>query len=487
MIMSKLTKVFILPTLLVFMTSSGAGVSEFVSSGEYERMRELVADCSRPFFPAHLGEEGRGVEKDGGIRLAFYRAGEELRDSYEMVNMAEGEYHRFSDDEWSAIKRGPNTRLESFRVGDELFVSNSTGSAQSCTRLILNADPMKLQVGIGRTTIRTNASILQSEEYREAISGQTGEVVQPEIEPGEGQVVFTLYVDGSPKADHDVIARADIRGPPPAEYRTFGHEHLYHGDIGAEKPTLCIEGQPGGCYGSEPGPFYGTEVIARTDGEGSGSFPIRAGYRGGTEAIFARTTLGGDQLEAGISIVMAHRKFVHFAELFGYNNTVEPSDDFPFLLTGWTDRHYYNHWLRDGSVGGFVRQTLTHVWENDEGRIGSETPRYLQLNDMSLEYGGLFRLEDGNKCSFPGNSDSHKTHSTGVDFDVSPCYTEGPDGRTKISAGACEQGQGLKMDERLLVAQVIGYAGGAVLRHGQGYDRAPYHYHIRYPDPGAGR
>src|SRR5690606_41799716 len=89
-------------------------------------------------------------------------------------------------------------------------------------------------------------------------------------------------------------------------------------------------------------------------------------------------------------------------------------------------------------------------------------------------------LSRSNACMARSHG-SHARHDRGIDFDVSPCYSTGEDGRQKVFAADCESGNHLKINERLLAAHVIGRFGGAILVHSPKSDGAPYHYHIRFP------
>lgn len=427
---------------------------------------KLDAACGASAFPVlnralatrafRLASTQRGVPATPSIEVAGVR----------YVDHGKGAYP------W--IEEAAAGRVESIEAGDySLSVSSKRASDGSCTRVIIRTDPGQLQVGLRENSLRTSERYLQDSTFQGLTGGSSGAVLAPGVEPGEGRVHVKVYQDGQPVPNHPVYVRADHRGLPPQGARTFGHEHLL--SDGGARATLYVQGQPDGAHG------YGMELEVRTNNSGEAEFDVRAGYRGGVEAIIARVQLAGTWHSVARAIVIAQPNMVSFPELFGFDTSPEPSEDFPFLLTGWTDRHYFNHWVQGGLMGQYVMGTMYRVWNRDQARTESGETHYIQLNDMSLEYGGLFRLEDGNRCSDRFDGASHKTHDRGLDFDVSPCYSEGPDGKTKVGADACESGGHRKLDERALVAEIIGYAGGAVFLHSPASDGAPYHYHIRYP------
>lgn len=443
-------------------------VDEFVTSGEYARARAALANCNMVFFPA-MDERDREPLRFASL-IPYMPAGRELRYTYRPLELSEGTVRDHSADyEW--VEKG-DSRWALFESADGSYLISSVSGEMggNCTRLYMKISPPVLQVGLRSSTVKSTESFLQ--EFGDLLpKDYKSTVTLPEVKPGEGEVVIKYYRNGAPVPDETVIVSTDARGVPGRYGSTLGHEHIAHG-TSSRYPSILIRGQQG----------PGRDVELRTDSDGEARFWVRAGYRGGPESITARTpsdASGQTPLASAASVVVRHKEFRHFLFALGHGQRPQTGPDFPFILTGWTDRHYYNHFV-DPTLAGPIATAFMYIWKQDSARIASPTPRYIVLNDMSLEYGGAFKLANGDACLDPA-SGSHHTHDRGVDFDVSPCYSTGADGLEKVSAAACETGQHLKINERLLTAYVVGYLGGAIFVHRPSVDGAPYHYHIRFP------
>lgn len=467
---------------VIFVSATSASmvpVDDFVRSGEYAEAVAALADCSVSFFPA-LDDAERIP-----VRFAsFVPAGADLRYHYRPLRAEAGTIVR-DDHLYSWIEKLDAARYELYQAPDASMAIASvavSGADGSCTRLYIKADPPVIQVGISATKVSMTQRFLEA--FPDLIpTGYASTIESPKIEPGEGEIVVKVFRDGQPVNNQDVYLRTDPRGHPGRYGVTYGHEHIALG-MSSLTPSIMLKGQR----------TPGQEVRTRTDSDGEVRVSVKAGYRGGPEAVIARTVLQGMacprgvpgshqtnhgcQIERAIAVIPRHGEFTHFARALGYDEWPEPSESFPFLMTGYTDRHHYNHWI-DRRKARQIANTFLLIWREDAAKY--DRPRYFQLNDMSLEYGGVFHL-DGD-CLAPGAA-AHHTHNIGLDFDVSPCYTRGPDGKIKVSAGECWSGGQdiVRIDERVLMAYVVGRMGGVILEHSPRTDGAPYHYHIRFPE-----
>lgn len=464
----------------VVTSTSMVPVDEFVRSGAYERARAALADCSVSFFPI-LDEADRQPTRPW---VSFASAGTELRYNYRPLNPESGTILR-DEHTYPWLEQIEGARYEIYQAPDASMAIAGVavpGADGDCTRLYIKADPPVLQVGIAASRVSMTQRFLDT--FSDLIpSGFSATIEQPAIEPGEGEVIVKVFSAGQPVHGQDVYLRTDPRGHPGRYGVTYGHEHIALG-MGSMTPSIKIKGQRA----------PGQEVRARTDSDGEIRVSVNVGYRGGPEAVIARTVLKnvscpagvpgakqtnqGCQIERAIAVIARHGEFTHFARALGFDEWPEPSESFPFLMTGYTDRHHYNHWIQR-QYARSIANTFVLVWRDDAAQK-YDTPRYIQMNDMSLEYGGTFHLNGD--CLSPGTS-AHHTHNIGLDFDISPCYTRGPDGKTKVSAGECwSGGPGIvRIDERILTAYVVGRMGGVILEHSPSTDGVPYHYHIRFP------
>ncbi len=459
-----------LPVAVLLCSASFTPLDPFVATGAYARSIALAADCSRSFLPAIDTRDDVRAVRAGPLRLVgFERAGIGLAYGYRTVSVDGGLLRvvRVSDD--SHATDGATTRVESFETPGAALSVASKVTAAGCTRLVILVTPAELQVGVFGGSIVSTASLAGL--Y--AALGRDGSrvITVPSINPDtiRGVVTIRVYVDGVLKPNQPVTLWTDSRAQPGRYGQTVAHEHVIQDALA---PTIRLQGQPS----------LGARIVTKTDGQGESKFWIKPGYRGGPEAILASTDLDGTPITAVRAVIVRHRRFVDFAQSFGYSAAAPPraSDQFPFMLVGSTTRHVYNHWLQRERAPEF-RAALLGVWQQDAARAADITQRhYFQLNDMSTEYGGAFKLDASSECA--SSAGSHATHNVGLDFDIGVCYSRGADGLTRVPAADCDANPSrLHIDERVLVARVIGDIGGAIYREGEGFTGTLSHFHVRVP------
>jgi hypothetical protein len=499
------------PVALILTTTSAVSLDPFVASGDYARSIALIADCRRVFIPA-MNPADRPTPRTGVASfVSFPRSGEGLAYAYRPATLTPGSLRSDAGAEydWLPAPSDMGTRMDVYETDTEGTSVASSVSSGGCARISMSATPRILQVGIpaggeGGTDGPGNEVVTLEKFSRLAYpsggakadryygprrDANTIRAVNPDTVTGA--VVLRAYLDGQAVPSQVVRLYADPRGVPEPGH-TYPHAHIARGDPDLA-PSILIVGQ----NSSRGNPFARSTV--QTGPDGSVTFKIHPGYRGGPEAIIATAKFASmpDSTRDARMILVQHRGgLVAWTVATNHAQGLHeppPSPDFPFLMTGWTERHPNNHFVR-ADIATTMAQMFHEIWLKDRGRAASKTPRYLQLNDMSLEYGGLFKLGSSAEASRCMTSEgSHKTHLGGIDFDVSPCFSEGGHGTAPVGSEACERDVGgtqyLKMDEALLAAIVVGNYGGAIYEHhkfvqynGAPLDGAPYHYHLRFPD-----
>lgn len=483
---------------LVATSASLSFVDPFVSSGGYAKARDIIADCARPFFPAmDVRDRPREGEPDGGLfRLAsrvFTPAGSHLAYRYRPASVYDAHYHVYARDDFAAVDNADGVRHDSYEREDIAYASASYASgAGGCERIIIVVDPPQLQVGLRESTVTGNAKfpdllrgvdVNAPKNYRRAVT-------VPGRNPRNyrGSAYVRVYVAGEPAAQRTVYIRTDARGLPGRYGTTLGHEHRFT-QAPAPSSTIHIQGQGGD---------QRQELSATTNFDGEVNFWVEPGYLGGPESIIARVRGPGGvgELSAARTVVARHRVFAHFIHAHGLETIPTPDANFPFILTGYNQRHNFNHWI-PAAQARELSQVMGAVWRNDRNRADlmanpeHNHQHYMQLNDMSLEYGGNFIIGEHPNCEAHVPGRGHFSHQSGLDFDVSPCYTRGANGTERVYAEGCEFSPHLyvRIDERVLSAHVIGDLGGTILEHrmaegpnGEPADGIAYHYHIRFPE-----
>lgn len=449
---------------LPFLAGPGALDGPVHSPAGAEPAPPVFTDCS---LSAFHGLEGT-VSAQRPIRLASYRPASPRGQVRSDANRYPGLV-------------GDGARWERYDAPDgrSSVVAASVETAQGCTRLYMSVSPQVLQVGLPESSIETDDEFIRT--YESLLPpGYSGTATYPAVEPGEGEILVRLFLNGNPVQSADVFISTDSQGDPGDHGTTFAHEHILEG---AATPSIRVRGQVN----------QGQEVRARTDDQGELRFWVRAGYRGGIEMVIARarlddvgygdcTSMGRDGagtvwqndacwLRRAVSVVVRDGQYRNLAHALGYGVWPDPSDDFPFLTVGWSRAHYYPHFMPPNRAQAIVR-SLQRVWADDRGRQqaqeASGEPHFINIGHISLEYGGRFEL-GGPGLSQDGGS--HKGHDRGVDIDIAPCYSYG---ERPLNPQDCASGSYTPIDERVLAAHVIGRLGGVITRH-DGY------YHIRLP------
>jgi hypothetical protein len=449
-----------------------------------------AADCDQLFIPA-LDPSDRFTGLNGaplqwaGIGLSFlpretaynYRP---LRVNASDVETLEG----YAAPDLLGLERPADGRVDMY-VGEHsaLTVISARVASGSCGRLVLKLDPPALQVAIpaasGTATTGSFweahvAPVLRCTENPNAAACARDRLAQAAIPAGTGRLTAKVYIDGKPAPNQVVtLTTHPLARAPRGLGRTIAHDHIAQ-DPAGHPPTIRID-----------------RNRVTTDSNGEAVVNVTAGDRGGVEGIRAEFTLRGTRFVGERAVVVRHmRIFEHFVEAAGYWGGRAPaaSTEFPFMMVGHTRQHSNAHWLQQGASGVAVRQ-LKMVWAGDERRTAHRDGEkmFIALNDMSLEYGGVFHVTTSaypnRKCTLAeGYGAGHGGHNTGLEIDMNPCYQVA--GKGYIDGPSCYDGTGLRVNERRLAAYIVGY-GGRILVHG----RSSFHYHIRLPivNPGETR
>lgn len=451
---------------------------------DLDMKRDWAADCSQTFVP-RLEPTDDPRYRDPTETYVSERPSEAGVSSSYAYRQVDHSYVYSVEDEaypWLASLSDPDVRLEGYDGSDySIRVASREDESGDCTRIIIRMEPPVVQVGIIETTVATNPEFrnLAPDMYPE---GYDSELTFPEIEPGETTAHIVLYRDGEPQHNSTLYARMDARGIPGEYGGTVAHEHIgkaFAGTLyGGRNPSMRLQDDN----------YRGQEISLETDNEARATLPIQAGYRGGPETLVVRSPDGA--LEAAATVLARHREFVHFAEVAGHDETPTPERSFPFVLTGWTEDHHYNHYV-DQTMAPEILRTFRSIWEAERSRLEEESDdeHFIQLNDMSLEYGGMFNLRQDASHALECTEEerdgarqiSHVTHNVGLDFDVAPCYSEGEDGLTLVTGAQCESGDHQRINEAVLTAHVVMNMGGTVYMHAPSIDGTPFHYHVRIP------
>jgi hypothetical protein len=240
--------------------------------------------------------------------------------------------------------------------------------------------------------------------------------------------------------------------------------------------------------------------VVRTGPDGTAPIKIWPGFRGGVEFLRVyvksaqaqgkRDLLRQDTLYYPV-LVRSAGDMMHISELvpnaqsylgrqdnrnsiFGYQ--VTPTREYPFVLTGHTPRHPTAHYLRRDiaeQAAGIARAMWNYQFgpQSLRGRTINTKYQFLRYNDMSLRFGGLFKISSGECDATPG---SHQNHDTGQEIDLSPrlgfaeCSNVG-------GLVRCSEAPGAEyLDESFLGKVVISEYGGVVYE-----ENHVHHYHLR--------
>jgi hypothetical protein len=466
--------------------SSLSFVHPFVSSGEYGRVMQRAADCTIPFVPdpTPLAQaEGHGL-----FRFAsFQPAGAELYALYRPADLTSRRaVVRFDDAEAFDWLGNPDAvRMVTYEVETGAVTTASYSDGMSCTHISISTPTPEIQVELRATNVSTNQGLVGIAQTETKVSGLPTGVPGEGKQGGRADLTATVVRNGEPVGGAEVIVYTDPRGFPGRYGRTVAHEHFARG--GSLVPSMRV--------GSLA---RGKEAKVATDRDGRALFSVTAGTRGGPEAVIVRLgpdracTPGGATICGARSIIARDGRYVHFTEAAGASQRSSSgasrspvaSVQFPFMMVGYTPAHHHNHFLNE-KKSAQIAASLRWVWASDSTRV-RRNGGYLIVNDASLEYGGAFHVKTGAVCEkeydIARGNGSHINHTSGVDLDIAPCYSTGPNGQSGVSGAACvESGSPyVKIDERVLAARVIGVNKGAILKHGPGIDSYPAHYHIRF-------
>lgn len=367
--------------------------------------------------------------------------------------------------------------------------SSITGSGmQGCTRLVITG-PQTMQVAMqSRSGLRYNGQYpgvnrsIWTPEITEAETRQTG--------------LVRLYRNGRP----EIGARVRLWVTANGQYSRFGtspgHTHVFNAATSNPNsrealPTLRLGYFPSGAGSSVRMKGRGEVLDGVTNAQGEFSFVLQSGYRGGVERVWAQWTGAPDAASGaaqGMSLAMRWPGLQDFGIIHGFSSTRPPvqTASYPYLLVGATSMHNMAHYMQP-EVGARFDAGMRRLWQMDLTPAEQQTSvanaargpgaagLWIQLNDMALEYGGIFRAFEPNDCADPDNLGSppgHVNHNVGVDIDFRPCYSATNGG------GGC----GKNISKPHLLQIVEGEMGGLLFKHGAG--ARIDHYHVRLPGRG---
>lgn len=446
---------------------AGAGAEAAMAAG-------MIADCSESYFPDPSAPP---------LGLGAYAAGSGAPAVHRPMRLDLGDLTREAAPEY-----GDGARHETFEVGGVAYSALVVPRAGTCTRVVIRLNPREIEIATLPSTIAMRNFEVSFVEER------VSHITVPAQEANTADVTVYVYEEGEPVIGANVKLWADFRGVPPAgRGRTVAHEHLYDG--GDHPPSIRIGERKDDGTADES-----TFAIRRqrspltlvTDNMGEALAKARPRYRGGVESILASARIGGvDYTVATAAVLTILPRLVHFGEYFGREKNYQPSEDFPFYLYGGgpDHTHFFNHFVRS-DVGNEAATAFHAIWLADEenrlGEDGEGEGHWLQMNDVSLEYGGQFKYaaNANDRCDTPTNNGSHKTHHLGLDFDISACYTGR--GGAYVSARQCHESMtqgGIEyrpvISQALLEEYIIGGGRGVIYMHQQTATDF-LHYHIRF-------
>lgn len=339
-----------------------------------------------------------------------------------------------------------------------------TTAAAGCTKLVITA-PQTLAVGIqvkrdGRYVFETNPKDHQ-------LSG-----------------LIRVFQNGRPFPNATVELWVTAGGQWQKAGQGPGHDHIKEGSAPSVK--LIDYSSRGAAEVLKPG----QKLRGITNSQGEFKYGLEPGYRGGPERLWARwvNAPAGADSSYGATIFVRYGNLVDFGLIHNFSAKRQPvsSPGFPYVLVGWTDRHLYSNYVQPQLVPEFDR-AMIRFWESSltpaEKAISIKEPRssaahWLLLNDMSLEYGGIFKVNSG-RCEDPHEASGHASHNKGIDIDVAPCFSNGT---TRVYGAECDpRNPKYKVINRdALEAMVSKQSGWWLLVHlHKGYPTGVDHYHIR--------
>jgi len=443
-----------------------------VSRGEIARLSAAWADCSRSVIPdldrdismMQLQSSRWGLQTSGdelleslAIRSDTTRAlsGSELSSTNEedallRLGDASGSVGFWAERGSEGSAGGPSSggpsddtpKTESFESSsseqrhDDVFYDAATGStvavtsiagATGCTRVVLSSD-RNLQVGLRKSRVSGLRGIVLGWSAVKPIDHR-------------GNALVRVYKDGRPEQDAKIrlwVERIGQFTVPGIDGAGFGHDHIATNISAA--PSLRLLLLPMGEKDTIRVLNAGQQIETKTDGTGEFSFGIQAGHRGGVErlvvALVGRT---GPETKSAISIAARHGKLRHWSIALNQGRST-PSLQYPFLLVGQTSAHSLTHYV-EPTVLYTMYNALLDLWKQDLStqertrslytiagypKIPNDTltpkAKWLQLGDMSLEYGGKFSVAGEAGCA-DTLTGTHANHDAGVEFDLIPCYT----------------------------------------------------------------
>ena len=362
--------------------------------------------------------------------------------------------------------------IEELDTPDAYFKNIVSPNGRSCDRLMIRVAPRQVPIALHETTTASRGwwnAELNSRFVR-----------FPAESAGRTTIDAMVYEEGVPVPNRRIELWTETTGGPPEGYGfSVGHEHIQLLG-GAVNPSLNIENN---VY------THSNRFSDTTNERGLVRVEGRPEYRGGIETVFAEAEVRGEIQTVGAAVVLTVLpRLQHLWHASGGSGDVVSGPEFPFTLVGsHPDRHAFNHFVDARAAPGILR-FFRAMWRADEDRRmrhnGGET-MFIQMNDISLEYGGQFKIGDhanATMCNVETNQGSHATHERGLDFDMNPCYTTSGGGR--IYAGDCDvynpESVPMHMNARIWEAWLYGADLGVVYRHHPDIDGVPYHYHVRF-------
>lgn len=523
---------------------SPTGMDPRVATGELAALQARWADCSQVVFPA---QDDIADLADTLPRWGRYLGGQQL---WPQWRVAAPPADQVGDGEWAEAPTAPSwaaeeaerpggpsaldtgeeawgrvsttgavTRTDAWfdPAADRLTTVTSTSSMQGCTRIVLSAN-RNLQIGVRASDV----------------SGLAGQRVRwPEIKPEDhrGNALIRIYRDGRPVAYARVRMWVDRIGDYTVDGIAgsgFGHDHV--AESPDAPPSLRLVMFPLGEGDSLRVLERGRVLESRVDANGEYRFGLQTGFRGGVErvvvewmpsgsagagtdpgmaALLAKANPPAQGNKAAISVAARHGRLRHWHTAISPMHSGPKTEglQYPFILTGQNATHGLTHYAEPTVIFDFYnalldlwRQDLTEeerykaiLWAGGPKKEPNDTTkpaaRWLQLSDMSLEYGGVFSTTGAGNCLDPmvGN---HTGHTIGFDLDLGVCYSDN-EGRP-VEASRCrtaDPARGLRpIKFSLLEAIMARQYRAAVYGHGPGGgdpnasaggDLATYH--IRMP------
>jgi len=215
--------------------------------------------------------------------------------------------------------------------------------------------------------------------------------------------------------------------------------------------------------GTQKNPYV--ELV--TDGTGTATVKLVAGYLGGRARLIVEASVSGTG-QAALKVDTVS---------YAVPSLVSLQTRIPITDVYWTGGN------RDHAQGSnfYVQDSIAiRLQPIAEDMRQTVNGLYLQYNDASLPNGGAFTVTPSNAVIFedpfvqePGG---HQAHNTGLDQDIGLCYAaaSGDDGQVnRVLSSQCSGSSGNKVDQATLQRE-------ACQQHGVAQVHFQNHYHIRF-------